>query len=117
MRFSNPIERAETVGLQAFCNVLGRPERPIRQFSPGRNSKTEAKSGEYSNRQHENGIRLALERRRQSRTDDLTLGELDRLLLTGFGVPLKKAVVEPSVRPCVCLELAQPACSTISFFA
>jgi hypothetical protein len=47
----------------------------------------------------------------------LTLGELDRLLLTGFGVPLKKAVVEPSVRPCVCLELAQPACSTISFFA
>src|ERR1700730_3583405 len=94
--------------------MLGRPERAIRQFLPGHNPKTDAKSAEYSNRQHENGIRLALERRRQSRADDLTLDELERLLLTGFGVPLEKAVVEPSVRSCVCPKLAQ-LCLLVNF--
>src|SRR5439155_9256040 len=114
VRFSNPFERAETVRLQAFRNVLGRPERPIRQLRPSHNRKTDAKSAEYSNRQHESRIRLALERWRQSWTDDLTLGELERLLLTGFSVALDKAVVEPSVRPCVCPKLAQ-LCLLVNF--
>jgi hypothetical protein len=44
----------------------------------------------------------------------LTLGELERLLLTGFGVPLEKAVIEPSIRPCICPEIAQ-LCLLLNF--